>query len=93
MVLSSCQSGTFCEFRVGSLAGLGKASLPRPGHLPDHPAVTGLCSAGPSSGSCLVGLSLHCLAGTGPLSVSFVLSKMTRLGYRTNSLAVPVKVN
>lgn len=58
MVLSSCQSGTFCEFRVGSLAGLGKASLPRPGHLPDHPAVTGLCSAGLSRGSCLVGLSL-----------------------------------
>lgn len=36
MVLSSRESGTFCEFRIGSLAGLGKAPFPRLGHLPDH---------------------------------------------------------
>lgn len=30
MVLNRCESGTFCEFLIGSLAGLGKASFPRP---------------------------------------------------------------
>lgn len=83
MVRSSRESGTFCEFRIGSLVGLGKAPFLRLAHLPDHASHH---------------WALHCRSrewwlpggpvpftawlGLDPLSL-LVLSKMARLGYRT----------
>lgn len=92
MVLSSHESGPFCEFRIGSLADLGKAPFPRLGHLPDHASGHWLCSAGPLSGGCLVGLS-HSLPGGDLTPLSLLCALQDDKTWLQNSLAVPVKFN
>lgn len=92
MVLSSQGSGTFWEFRIGSLAGLGKAPFPKRGHLPDHADGHWALLCRSLERGCLAGLS-RSLPGWDLPPLGLLRALQDDKTWPQNSLTVPVTFN